>query len=84
MDLITAPRSELIRIIYEQKDKITALETQIAELKTRFDNQNPKQENKPPPWVKPNVKNKKKGPRRKREQNFGRKLDTPTKQVFHS
>ena len=84
MDLLSAPRSELIRIIYEQQDRITALETQIAEIKARLNNQDPKQQNKPPSWVKPNIKNKKKGPRRKREENFGRKLDIPTKQIFHS
>lgn len=84
MDLTTASRSELIRIIYGLQDKVAALETQIVELKARFNDQDPKQQNKPPSWVKPNVKNKKKGPRKKREQNFGRKLDTPTKQIFHS
>jgi transposase len=84
MDLLSAPRSELIRIIYEQQDTITALETQIAEIKARINNQDPKQQNKPPSWVKSNIRSKKKGPRRKREQNFARKLDTPTKQIFHS
>lgn len=84
MDLLSAPRSELIRIIYEQQDRIVALETQIIEIKARINNQDPKQQNKPPSWVKSNISSKKKGPRRKREQNFARKLDTPTKQVFHS
>lgn len=84
MDLTTAPRSELIRIIYELQDRVVALEAQIVELKARFNDQDPKQQNKPPSWVKPNVKNKKKGLRKKREHNFGRKLDTPTKQIFHS
>lgn len=84
MDLLSAPRSELIRIIYQQQDRIAALETQIVEIKARINSQDPKQQNKPPSWVKPNIRSKKKGPRRKREQNFARKLDTPTKQVFHS
>lgn len=84
MDLLSAPRSELIRIIYEQQDKIAALEAQLVEMKARFNEQDPKQQNKPPSWVKPNIKNKKKGSRKKRELNFGRKLDTPTKQIFHS
>lgn len=84
MDLTAAPMSELIRIIYELQDKVAALETQIVELKARFNDQDPKQQNKPPSWIKPNIRNKKKIPRKKREQNFARKLDTPTKQVFHS
>lgn len=84
MDLLSAPRSELIRIIYQQRDRIVALETQIVEIKARINNQDPKQQNKPPSWVKPNIKNKMEGPRKKREQNFARKLDTPTRQVFHS
>lgn len=84
MDLTTAPRSELIRIIYELQDKVVALEAQIIELKAQLNNQGPKKENSLPSWVKPNVRTRKKGPREKRELNFGRKLDKPTKQVFHS
>src|SRR3989338_9879520 len=84
MDLLSTPRSELIRIIYEQQDKIAALETQIAEIKARINNHDPKQQSNPPSWIKPNIENKKKGPRKKREQNFARKLDKPTKQIFHS
>ena len=83
MDILTAPRSELIRIIYKQQDSIAALETQIVELRSQLNNQGPTKE-KPPSWVKPNIKKKKTGPRKKRDENFARKLDKPTKQVFHS
>lgn len=84
MEYLSAPRSELIRIIYEQQDKIAALETQIAELRSRLNDQNPKERNKLPSWVKPNTKTRKSGPKKQRKQGFGRKLDTPTKRVFHS
>lgn len=84
MELNTAPKSELIRIIYKQQDKIVALETQIAELRSRLNNQGPKQKTTLPSWVKPNIKTKKNRPKKKRDHGFGRKLDIPTKQLFHS
>ena len=39
MDIATAPRGELVRIIFEQQDKIEALEAQIAELRSRLTDQ---------------------------------------------
>ena len=53
MDLIAAPKSELIRIIYEQADHIKALETQIAELRSHLKDQGPKDKEPLPSWVKP-------------------------------
>lgn len=84
MEITTAPRSELIRIIYEQADRIKALETQLAEMKTRMHEKGPDKPNTPPSWVKANIKKKKSGPRKQRANGYGRKLDTPTKSVFHS
>lgn len=84
MDYTTVPKSELIRIIYEQQDRITALETQVSELRSRINDQGPKGKEPLPSWVKPSVKTKKKGERKKRLHGFGRKLDTPAKRVFHS
>lgn len=84
MELITAPKSELIRIIYEQQDQIKALEAQIAELRSRLKDQGPQDKEKLPSWVKPNVLKKKKHVRKHRNQGYARQLDTPTKQVFHS
>lgn len=84
MDLTTAHKSELIRIIYEQQDRIKALEVQIVELRSRLNNQEPKNKEILPSWVKPNVKTKKKQARKKRTHGYARKLDTPTKQLFHS
>jgi hypothetical protein len=84
MDLLSAQKSELIRIIYQQQDKIAALEAQIIELRSRITNQNPKDKTNPPSWVKPSVKTKSRKERKKREHGFARKLDIPTKKVFHS
>jgi transposase len=84
MELTTAPQSELIRIIYEQQDQIKVLLAQIAELRSRLKDQGHKDKEPLPSWVKPNVKKKRKTVRKNRSQGFGRKLDTPTKQIFHS
>lgn len=84
MDLIAAPKPELIRIIYEQQDQIKALQGQIAELRSRLKDQGPKDKETLPSWVKPNVRRKKKVVRKHREEGYARKLDTPTNRVFHS
>lgn len=84
MELTTASKSALIRVIYEQQDQIAALTAQIAELRSRIKDQGPKEKEPLPLWVKPNVKKKRKTERKQRGQGFSRKLDTPTKQVFHS
>lgn len=84
MDLLTASRSELIRIIYEQQDRIVALEAQIIELRSRLADQGPKDKTNLPSWVKPSSKTKPKKERKRREHGFARKLDVPTKKVFHS
>lgn len=84
MDFLTAPRSELIRIIYEQADRIKALEAQIAELRARMNEKGPEKPSTPPSWAKTNTKTKKTGPRKNRTHGYGRKLDIPTKSMFHS
>ena len=84
MDLTIAHKSELIRIIYEQGDQIKALQAHIAELRSRLKDQGPKDKEPLPSWVKPDVKRKKKAMRKQRQQSYVRKLDTPTKQIFHT
>lgn len=84
MNLLSAPKPELIRIIYEQQDRITALEAQIIELRSRLTEQGPKDKTNPPSWVRPNIKTKPKKERKRRDRGFARKLDIPTKRVFHS
>ena len=84
MDVATAPRAELVRTIYSLQDQVKTLQTQIVELRSRLNDQGPKDKEPLPSWVKPNIKKKRKQERKHRSQGFGRKLDTPTKQIFHS
>jgi transposase len=89
-DFLTAPRGELLKLVYELIDENEFLKIRITEL--REENQklreNLQDKGKPsrPSFVKPNVKKKKKdlSLRKKRERGFARKLDLPTKQEFHS
>lgn len=85
MDLTTAPRGELIALIYELTDKVEILEAEVARLKNLL---HPKGDDKElknlPAFVKPNVKQKKARERKKREQTFHRAKETPTQQVFHT
>lgn len=84
MDVATAPRAELVRTIYDLQDQVKSLQAQLVELRSRLKDQGPKEKEVLPSWVKPNVTSKKKGVRKHRSQGYGRKLDAPTKQVFHS
>ncbi len=77
-------QGELIRIIYDQRDRIEALEIRLAEIQERLNDQGPKPTLPLPSWVKPNVKSKNNAKRKKRDHGYARKLDVPTKQVFHS
>lgn len=84
MDLLTAPRSELIRVIYEKDDKIRNLEAALAELKSQVDQlkqQNLKEHRKS---FKANKSHKITAEKKKREQGYTRKLDIPTHKIFHS
>ena len=83
-DLNDLSKGELIRIIYDQHDRIIALETQLAELQSQIKKQGPKNSEPLPSWVKPNVQRRKKTLRKQREEGYARTLDMPTKQVFHS
>ena len=81
-DFLTAPRGELISLIYELIEENKALRSQIVELQTG--KKESAQEKKPPPFVKANTKRKRKKQRNKREHNFGRVKDVPTQQVVHT
>lgn len=83
MDLSTAPRGELVRLVYELRDKVALLEAQVAELRARITDQGPTQKT-PPSFVKPNTKTKQKKDRKIRDQGFARKLDVPTDHVVHA
>ncbi len=83
MDLSAASRGELVRLIYDLRDKVALLEAQNAELCTKLKDQGP-QHKMPPSWVKPNSKAKRKTQRKKRDHGYARVLDTPTSRVIHS
>lgn len=85
-DFLTAPRGDLIRLIYDLIDENSALKTQIAELKALVKKQGPSDiEGQTSSFIKPNVKKKKrKNIRKKRLVNFARKKEEATKKVFHS
>lgn len=84
MDLLAAPKAELIRIINEQVDTIKALETQVAHLHSEIDRlkqQNTSQKKiifkantKPKPYKRPKF----------RGWGISRVKDEPTRRVFHS
>lgn len=82
---MTAPRGELLKLIYELIEKNQTLRTRIAELEEKLKQNQETKKPKTPLFVKPSVKRKKKvEPRAKREQGYARKLDIPTQKKFHS
>ena len=83
-DLLSAPRGELLKLIYELIEKNQALKTQIAELQKRLGEKIPPPKLTVPPVVKPNKKKKKTSTRKKRSHGYARSSDIPTKAVFHS
>ncbi len=82
-DLLTAPRGELIQLIYELTERIEILESELARVKTeKGDKDNP--QTKIPSFVKPNKKTKKKATRKKRDTAYVRRKETPTEKIFHT
>lgn len=84
MDFLTAPRGELLKLIYELIDENKALRIQIAELKAHKDTGDPQNQKQLPAFVKASVKKKRHTKRKNREHGFGRVKDTPSNQVFHA
>jgi hypothetical protein len=82
-DLLTAPRGELIQLIYELTEKIEILENELARIKASLKGKDNPQV-KAPSFVKPNKKQKRKAARKKREEAFVRKKETPTERIFHT
>lgn len=83
----TAPRGELIRLIYHQQTEIEILKGVIAQLQEKLKQKDAGDDTAKtvPGFVKANVKKrKKKKGRKKRVKGFARKKETPTQTVFHS
>jgi len=86
MDINTAPRGELVRLIYEMADKIHVLEGEIARLKERLHEKgkNTESSSNTPSFVKANKKRKRVKKRKKRTSAYTRKKEIPTETIFHS
>jgi len=84
-DLLTAPRGELIQLIYELTERIEVLESELARVKAEKDHKdNDHPQIKTPLFVKPNKKQKKKTTRKRRNTAYVRKKEAPTEQIFHT
>lgn len=84
-DLLTAPRGELIQLIYELTERVEMLEGELARVKAELHGKgNDTSQTKIPSFVKPNKKQKKKTIRKKRNTAYVRRKETPTEQVFHT
>lgn len=84
MDVNTAPRSELVALVYELTDRVFLLEGEIARLKEQLHQKGDGQTKQPPSFVKASVKKKKPAPRKKREKAYVREKEAPTETVFHA
>lgn len=84
-DLLTAPRGELIALIYELTERIEILESELARVKTEKNQKDNAHSQKTiPSFIKPNKKPKKKTVRKNRDTAYTRKKEVPTEQVFHA
>lgn len=86
MDVTTAPRGELLRLVYELLDKVEALEAENAHLRERLCQKQTGSgpTNQLPSFVKPNTPKKKTKSRKQRDQSYHRMADVPTVRVFHA
>lgn len=91
-DLLSAPRGDLLRLIYDLveqnnglKDQVKRLTAEVVKLRKQLEKQGSSKGGNLPPFIKPNVKRKKKrSVRKKRAVNFARKRSKPDKHIFHS
>lgn len=86
-DLATAPRAELIALIYELIDKVHNLEAENAHLRELLHQKGQDKtasSKSVPDFVKANAKRRRIGKRKQRENSYHRLKETPTEQVFHS
>lgn len=85
MDINSAPRAELVRLIYEMADKIQLLEGEIARLKEKLHEKGKVDtSSQPPSFVKANAKKKKVKKRKQRDTAYTRKKEVATETIFHT
>ena len=84
-DLLSAPRRELLKLVYELIEENQTLKIRLAELQEKLKIKD-EGGGKPsvPAFVKSSVKKKRKRVRAKRQTGYSRKLDEPTSHEFHS
>src|SRR5882762_7308340 len=86
-DTSSLSRGELVDLLYEQGREIEILKEMLVVLQEKLEQRDSGDgSGKPlPSFVKANVKKKKRQAKRKqREHGFSRKMETPTRAVFHS
>src|SRR3990167_11383603 len=85
MDINTAPREELVRLVFELMDHITALEAENAHLREQLQQRGKgSSTTKPALLVKPNIPKKKPHQRKQRTHSYTRKTEIPTERIFHT
>lgn len=86
-DLSAMSRGELVQLLYEQAREIEILKEMLTQLQGKLEEKDSGEGSGEalPSFVKANIKKKKKKTARKqREHGFSRKIETPTKTIFHS
>lgn len=86
MDVNSAPRGELVRLIYEMADKIALLEGEVARLKEKLHEKGKGDgsSSNMPLFVKANKKKRSVKERKIRTVAYTRKKEIPTKTIFHT
>ncbi len=85
-DLSTLSRGELVDLLHQQAREIEILKEMMVVLQEKLEQKDSGDgpSKALPTFVKPNIKNKKKKAKRTRDHGFSRKVETPTKAIFHS
>lgn len=86
MDINSAPRAELVRLIYEMVDKIALLEGEVVRLKEQLYEKGKGSgiNTNIPSFVKANKKRKHVQKRKQRVTGYTRKKEVPTETIFHT
>lgn len=86
MDLTTASRGELLKLVYELMDKVELLQAENARLQEllKQKSDNPPSRKVLPYFIKPNIPLRKTAERKLRDQSFHRLKETPDQKVFHT
>ncbi len=84
MELSSLSKAELIKIIYDQNDRIRNLEAALTELKSQVDQLKQQNLTEHRKQFKANKPQKQVKDKKKRDHGYSRVLDNPTDKVFHT